>query len=124
MSILAISIDLPPVGALEISGDGSSPTPAQIAEEEKARQKFLDTISPFLASLPKRPPHRFGNVSNVDLQGAGVWSELNHYLLLLTVDLGNRGIDQELLAILPQGTKVSVIGIFGSLQTWPEAAAA
>src|ERR1700712_670553 len=53
---LAISIDLPPVGELETSGNGSSPTDAQMAEEEKARQKFLDAVSPFLASVPKRRP--------------------------------------------------------------------
>jgi len=56
MAAMAISIDLPPVGELETSGNGSSPTDAQMAEEEKVRQKFLDAVSPFLASVPKRRP--------------------------------------------------------------------
>ena len=91
---LAISIDLPPTGELETSGNGSSPTDIQMAEEEKARQKFLDAVSPYLASVPKRPPHRQANVSSIELLGTGVWSQLNHYLLLVTVDLGDPGIDE------------------------------
>jgi hypothetical protein len=115
---LAISIDLPPTGELETSGNGSSPTDAQMAEEEKARQKFLDTVSPYLASVPKRPLHRQGNVSSIELLGTGVWSQLNHYLLLLDVDIGDPGIDRELLAMLPKGSKVSVVGSYQPLQTW------
>ena len=121
MATLAISIDLPPVGELEISGDGSSPTDAQMAEETQVRQKFLDTVSQYFESLPKRPPHRQGNVSRVELLGRGVWSELNHYLLLVTVDIGETGIDKELSAKLPSGSKVSVVGTFDSLQIWPKA---
>jgi hypothetical protein len=37
MATMAISIDLPPAGELETSGDGSSPTDAQMAEELQAR---------------------------------------------------------------------------------------
>ena len=118
MATMAISIDLPPVGELETSGNGSSPTAAQMAEEEKARQKFLDAVSPYLASVPKRPSHRQGNVSKVELLGTGVWSQLNHYLLLLEVDIGDPRIDQELTALLPKGSKVSVVGSYQPLQTW------
>jgi hypothetical protein len=121
MATLAISIDLPPTGELETSGDGSSPTDAQMAEEMKARENFLDTVSSYLESLPNRPPRRAGNVSRVELLGRGVWSQLNHYLLLVTVDIGETGIDQQLLAMLPRGSQVSVVGTFDSLQTWPEA---
>src|ERR1700709_2230095 len=103
---LAISIDLPPTGELETSGNGSSPTDAQMAEEEKARQKFFDTISPFLASVPKRPLPRQGNATSIELLGTGVWSRLNHYLLLVSVDIGDPGIDGELSALLPKGSKV------------------
>jgi hypothetical protein len=120
MATLAISIDLPPVGELEISGDGSSPTDAQMAEETQVRQKFLDLVAPYFESLPKRPPHAQGNVSRVELLGRGVWSQLNHYLLLVTVDIGETGIDKELSAKLPAGSKVSVVGTFDSLQTWPK----
>jgi hypothetical protein len=119
MATLAISIDLPPAGELETSGDGTSPTDAQMAEETKIRQKFLDLVAPYFESLPKRPPHAQGNVSRVELLGRGVWSQLNHYLLLVTVDIGDTGIDKELLAKLPAGSKVSVVGTFDSLQTWP-----
>ena len=124
MATLAISIGLPPVGELETSGDGSSPTDAQMAEEERARQNFLDLVSPYFESLPKRPPHRQGNVSRVELLGRGVWSQLNHYLLLVTVDIGETGIDRELLAKLPKGSTVSVVGTFESLQSWAKAGAA
>jgi hypothetical protein len=120
MATLVISIDLPPDGELEISGKGSSPTDAQMAEEKQVRQKFLDTVSQYFESLPNRPPHRQGNVSRVELLGRTVWSQLNHYLLLVTIDIGETGIDKELAAMLPPGSKVSVVGSFGSLQTWPE----
>jgi hypothetical protein len=118
MGTMAISIVLPPVGELEISGDGSSPTDAQMTEELQARQKFLDLVSPYFASLPKRPPRRSGNVSRVELLGTGVWSRLNHYLVLAEVDIGDPGIDEELSAKLPKGSKVAVVGDFGSLQVW------
>ena len=115
---LAISIDLPPTGELETTSNGSLPTEAQMAEEEKARQKFLDTVSSYLASVPKRPPHRQGNVSSIELLGTGVWSQLNHYLLLVSVDIGDPGIDAELLAMLPKGSTVTVVGSYQPLQTW------
>ena len=120
MATLAISIDLPPTGELEISGDGTSPTQAQMAEETQARQNFIDVVSPYFKSLPGRPPHRSGNVSRIELLGREVWSQLNHYLLLVTVDIGEAGIDQDLSALLPQGSQVSVVGAFGSVQEWPE----
>jgi hypothetical protein len=118
--ILTYSIDLPPVGELETSGDGTSPTDEQMAEETKARQNFLDLVSPYFESLPKRPPRRAGNVFRVELQGREVWSQLNHYLLLITIDIGEPGIDPELSALLPKGSKVTAVGAFGSLQKWPE----
>jgi len=118
MATMAISIDLPPVGELETSGDGTSPTDAQMDEEMHARQKFLDIVSPYFESLPKRPLRRAGNVSRVELLGRRVWSELNHYLLLVTVDIGGLPIEQELSAKLPQGSKVSVVGDFEFLQAW------
>ena len=86
MATLTISIVLPPTGELEKTGDGTSPTQAQMDEEMKARDGFTDIVSPYLKSLPERPPHRAGNVSRVELLGRDVWSELNHYLLLVTVD--------------------------------------
>ena len=86
----------------------------------QARQNFIDAVSPYLKSLPDRPGRRSGNVSRAQLLGREVWSQLNHYLLLITIDIGKTGIDQELSALLPQGAQVSVVGAFGSLQEWPE----
>jgi hypothetical protein len=68
--------------------------------------------------LPPSPPHRQGNVSSIELLGTGVWSLLNHYLLLVSLDIGDPGIDRELLAMLPKGSKVTVVGSYQSLQTW------
>jgi hypothetical protein len=120
VATLAISIDLPPSGELETSGDGTSPTDAQMAEETQMRQNLLGVVSPYLESLPKRPPHRAGNVSHVELLGREVWSQLNHYMLLVTVDIGEAGIAEELSALLPEGSQVAVVGEFGPLQEWPE----
>jgi len=117
---LAISIVLTPTGELETTGDGTSPTQAQMDEEMEARRNFIDTVSPYLKSLPERPPHRAGNVSRVELLGRDVWSQLNRYLWLVTVDIGDPGIEQELSAFLPQGTQVSSLGDFDSLQEWQE----
>jgi hypothetical protein len=53
------------------------------------------------------------------LLGAKVWSQLNHYLLLVTIDIGDAGIEQDLLSKLPEGSKVSVVGAdFDFLQEW------
>ena|GEM_PF-2221069 len=121
MATLAISIILPPTGELEKTGDGTSPTQAQMDEEMKARRYFIDTVSPYLKSLPERSPHRMGNVSRVELLGCDVWSKLNRYLLLVTVDIGDPGIEQELSALLPPETQISGLGSdFNSLQEWPE----
>jgi hypothetical protein len=118
VTTVAISIDLPPSGELETSGDGTAPTEAQMTEESQARQKFLDLVSPYLESLPQRPPHRQGNVSRVELLGREVWSQLNHYLLLVTVDIGDPRMD-ELSALLPAGSQFTIVGSFGFVQEWP-----
>ena len=117
MGTLAISIQVPPVGELETSGDGSSPTQAQMDEETAARDRLLKTISPFLDSLPGRPPHRSGNVSAFDLLGGKVWSQLNRYLLLLTVDVADSRVSDELSKLLPQGSKVAILGEFESVRS-------
>lgn len=120
MSTLAITIDLPPTGELETSSDGTSPTQDQMDQETQARQNFIDVVSPYLKSLPERPPHRAGNVSHVELLGRDVWSQLNHYLLLITIDIGEACIDQELTALLPPGSQVSMASVFDPVQEWPE----
>jgi hypothetical protein len=120
VATLAISIVLPPAGEIETTGDGGSPTQAQMDEELKARSDFIDTVSPYLESLPERSPHRAGNISCVRLLGRDVWSELNHYLLLCAVDIGDPDVEEKLSALLPQGTQVSGLGDFNALQEWPE----
>jgi len=119
VATLAITIDLPPAGELEISGNGSSPTQAQMDEETKARRSFIDLVSPYLESLPARPPRRAGNVSQVELLGRDVWSQLNHYLLLITIDITDGGIGADLAALLPPDAQVSVVGVVDPLQQWP-----
>lgn len=120
MTTLVISIDLPPIGELETSGDGSSPTDAQMAEERQVRQNFLGLVSPYLESLPRRAAQRRqGYISGVELLGRDVWSQLNHYLLLVTFDIGVTGVDQELSALLPKGSQVSVETAF--VPVWPGA---
>lgn len=117
MATLAIRIDMPPKGELETSQDGSNPTDEQMNEELAIRQEFLDYVAPRLAELPTRPPHAFGNVSRVELHGGNVWSQLNHYLVVLTVDIG---IPNGLDAVFPGEAEIAVLGPYEALQTWPE----
>ena len=120
MATLAISIDLPPAGELETTGNGTSPTQSQMDEETKIRQHFVDTVASYLHSLPSTPPHRAGNVTRVELLGRNVFSQLNHYLLLVTVDIGDPGIEGHLSALLPHGTRISVVCELTPVQAWPE----
>jgi hypothetical protein len=114
---VVIRIDMPPRG-IEVTGEGSSPTDEEMDEEKQARQEFIDAIAPTLASLPERPARRAGNVRSVELLGGNVWSELNRYLLLVEVDIGDPGID--LTSLVPAGGEVSVIGSYAPLQRWRE----
>jgi hypothetical protein len=119
MGTLIVEIDVPPVGELETSGDGTSPTQEQMDEEQSARDKTMDALRPYLESLPKRPPHRSGNVNRVQLLGNNTWSNLNHYALLVTVDIGDPGIEQGLRDVLPDGSDVVVHADFTPLEEWP-----
>jgi hypothetical protein len=107
MSVTVIRIEAPPEGELEASGQVTSATEEQISEEAEARQKFLDAVSPYFESLPKRPPTRHGGVTRVELLGSEDDGQRNHYLLLVTFD-GEAGID-DLSANLPLGSKVSFL---------------
>jgi hypothetical protein len=119
MGTLIVEIDVPPVGDLETSGDGGSPTQEQMDEEQAARAKTIDALRPYLESLPKRPPHRSGNVSHVRLLGNNTWSNLNHYALVVSVDIGDPGIEQGLRGVLPEGSDIVVHGDFTDLDAWP-----
>jgi hypothetical protein len=95
VTTFAVSIDLPPNGEID-----------------------LGIVSPYFESLTSRPLSRTGNVSRVELLGP---SQLTHYLLLVTVDIpAPLGINQEFLALLPEGSKMSVVSEFESSNQWPE----
>lgn len=119
MGTLMVQIGVPPVGELETSGDGTSPTQEQMDEEQAARDKTIGALRPYLESLPKRPPHRSGNVSRVQLLGKNTWSNLNQYALVIGVDIGDPGIKEGLLDVLPEGSTVDVHDDFTVLDEWP-----
>jgi len=118
MGTVVFKIDLPAIG-IEQTGEGSSPTDEQMQEEQQARDAFLGAIGPKLAALPERPPRRAGNVSRVELLGTDIWSEMNHYLLLVGVDIGDPDLG-ELESAMPAGTDMTRIGTYRSIQVWPE----
>ena len=117
MGKLAIRVVMPPVG-IEVTGDGTNPSEEEMAEEQAARDKFVETIGPWAEGLLARGSHRMGNVSRVDLLGANEWSQLNRYLLLLEVDIGEPPLELETL--LP-GAEVTHVGSFAPLETWNKA---
>lgn len=124
MATLMLRIDMPPKGVLETSEDPPELTDELMNEEQQIRQEFLDYVSPRLAELPKRPFFRSGNVSRVELLGANEWTNLNHYLVILSVDIG---IPRDLDSILPPHAEMTLIGPYTSLDSWvrveePEAA--
>jgi hypothetical protein len=121
MATVVIQVDTPSIG-IEVTGEGSAPTDDQMKEEQEARQAFLDFVSEKLASLPNQPPRRAGNVQRVELLGADTWSQLNHYLLLVSVDIGEPALDWD--SLLPPGTEASVIGSYAPLEQWPDDATA
>lgn len=119
MATQIIRIDAKPTG-IEITGEGTAPTDEQMKAELKARDTFVDKLSPLLAELPGRPLRRAGNVSKVELLGGDTWSNLNHYLVIITSDTGGVHVDWDTL-----GPKVDVmeVGSYGPLQTWPDKSA-
>lgn len=115
---LAIRIDMPPTGELETTGDGKSPTQAQMDEEFQARQKFIDTVSPLFKAAAGRLL-RTGVVSQIELLGHEEWGQLNHYLVLVRVAAGGTGIPGAISELLPPDAQVSVVNLT-TLQDWPE----
>ncbi|MGW2547881.1 hypothetical protein ACWC5I_45210 [Kitasatospora sp. NPDC001574] len=117
--ITVFRIDAPPTG-IETGEDGAEVTPGQIEEEIRARQAFVDAVSPYLAALPDRPISHSGNVEKVELLGADVTTRLNRYLLLVTVDVGDPRIDFD--SFVPVGTTVTpVIEGLRPVAQWPAA---
>ena len=117
METIVIRIDMPPTRA-EVAGGSSALSDEQMKEEQEARQQFLDAVGPQLAALLERPARRAGNVHRVELLGGNTLSRLNHYLLLVSTDIGSPGI--ELKSLVPPGGEASEIGSYAPLQSWPE----
>lgn len=118
MATMVIRLEQPPKGELELSGQGSSPTDEQMNEETQIRQDFIDHVSPQLVALLERPVHHSGNVFGIELLGTDVWSQMNHYVLLVTVDIGDPRIDLD--ELVTSGGETTLIGSYASLQKWPE----
>jgi hypothetical protein len=118
MDTVVIRINMPAAGELQRSEEGSDATQDQMDEEERIQQELIDFVSPQLASLVERSPRRSGNVSRVQLLGTDVWSQMNHFLLLISVDIGDPSID--LHALVPPGGKATRIGSYSELRQWPE----
>ena len=57
---------------IELTGDATSATEAEMEEEAAAREAFIDRVSPSLAPLPSRPSRRAGNVNRVEFLGTAI----------------------------------------------------
>jgi hypothetical protein len=119
MGTVVVRVDMPPAG-IEATGDGVSPTDEQMQEERAARQTFLEALEPKLAELASRPPRRAGNIVGIELLGQDEWSALNHYLLVVSTDIGDPAV--EWADVLPQGATASVVadGSYETIKRWPE----
>ncbi|MEU5637625.1 hypothetical protein ACH47C_39005 [Streptomyces rishiriensis] len=114
--VTVFSIAAPPTG-IETTRDASSLTDQETAQEKQARQAFLNAVSPHLTALPAQLPDRSGHASTVELPGAGAWTQLNQYLLLVTGD-GDPQIEFD--SFMPPGTTVTrVAANLTPLSTWP-----
>ncbi|HEX2047808.1 MAG TPA: hypothetical protein VHF27_08590 [Acidimicrobiales bacterium] len=118
MATWVVRVDMPPRGALEEGrGGGGELADEEMEEESRYRQEFLDYVSPRLAALLERGPRRSANAQRVELHGADTWSNLNHYLLMVTVDIGGPGF--ELDEVLPPEAEAAIIGDYAPLAAWP-----
>jgi hypothetical protein len=92
----------------------------ELARHEQDQQAVIDAVTPYLSSLPARPLHRFGNVTEVTLFGGeesdGVWS----LLVEVETDSAVPGLEEGLLEVLPKGSEVSTLGTLGRIAVWPE----
>jgi hypothetical protein len=124
MRTIAVHVRAPfsvPPGGVDNEGSFSDD---DLLRHQQEQQRIIDAVSPFLSSLPARPLHRAGNVSAVTLLGGDVSSGLWSLLVLVDVDSAAPGLDEGLLEVLPERSEVSVLGSFGQIAAWPEAAIA
>ena len=118
MATWVIRVDMPPKGALEEGRrSGTELTDEEMEEESRYRKEFIDYVSPRVAALLERPPRRSANAVRAELHGKDTWSQLNHYLLLVTVDISGPGF--ELDDVLPPEADAAIIGAYAPLETWP-----
>jgi hypothetical protein len=120
MATWTIQVDMPPKGALETGEATGELTDEQMEEESAYRQEFLDYVSPKLAALLERGPRRSANVLDIEIHGADTWSNMNRYLLLITVDIGGPGF--ELKELLPPQAEAKIIGDYELIERWPRKA--
>jgi hypothetical protein len=118
MATWAIQVDMPPKGALETGEATGEITDEQMKEEKAYRKEFLDHVSPKLAALLERGDRRSANVQRTEIHGADTWSNMNHYLLLVTVDIGGPGFDLE--DLLPPEAEARIIGDYDLIERLPK----
>jgi hypothetical protein len=94
----------------------------ELALREQDRRAVIDAVAPVLSSLPERPLHRFGNVSQVTLLGGEMTQGRWTLLVLAETDSVAPGLERELLEVLPEGSEVSSLGTLGRIAVWPEPA--
>ncbi len=117
MATWVIRVDMPPKGALEEGeGGGVELTDEEMEEESRYRQEFVDFVSGRAAALLERGFRRAANAFRVELHGADTWSNLNHYLVMVTVDIGGPGF--ELADLFPPEADATIIGDYALLETW------
>jgi hypothetical protein len=118
MATWVFRVDMPPKGALEEGRrSGAELTDEEMEEESRYRQEFMDFVSPKIAALLERPPRRSANAVRAEIHGMDTWSNLNHYLLMVTVDISGPGF--ELDEVLPPEADATIIGAYAPLATWP-----
>ena len=118
MATWAIQVDMPPKGKLETGEGGVELSDEDMKEESEYRKEFLDHVMPKLAALLEREPRRSANVQRAEIHGADTWSNMNHYLLLVTVDIGGPGFDLE--DLLPREAEARIIGDYDLLESLPK----
>jgi hypothetical protein len=118
MATWAIQVDMPPKGALETGEASGELTDEQMDEESAYRKEFLDYVSPKLAALLERGDRRSANVQRTEIHGADTWSNMNHYLLLITVDIGGPGFELE--DLLPPEAEARIIGDYDLIERLPK----
>lgn len=78
--------------------------------DEGAGREVIDRLSTFLFSLPKRPPHRAGNVMSVQLWQGDQLDGWSSFLVMADTDSFAAGLEEGLAESLPPGSQVLMLG--------------